>query len=410
MEMLRHGDRFNVHAKAFLSAADHQTLALLYAPIAGTDALMLYLTLHGLLDRQSLSSDMYHHRDLISLLNLNIEAIAEARERLEGIGLLKSYCEGDHFIYELCAPLSADSFVNDGLLGTYLIQLISKTRFKKLMKLFKIDVSEKQGYHHLTKSFDDVYPEAPDEPDPDAADGELLTRTRGKSLPVGHSSFDWRLFSESINDDIKQHVMLNGVAKEKILLLHHVYGLTELEFRDILSKVYHKKKGMDWNMFGRLTRERHAQKKSAANRHAEQKESGTSVRSLPNDPVTYFKTITPEALLREMSDGMVSTADLRIVERLIGDIGLDPGVVNVLLAYTAKIKDGTLPGYAYFEKVGISWRKNDIKDVETAMEYTRHLKSEYQRKKKAATHRRGDDKPDVDVDWLDEYIESIESE
>ncbi len=407
--MLRHGDRFNVYAKAFLSAADHQTLALLYGPVAGMEALTLYLTLHGLLDRQKLSSDMYYHRDLISLLNLDIEAIEAARKGLEGIGLLKTYYEGDHFIYELYAPLSADSFVNDGLLGTYLIQLISKTRFKKLIKIFKIDLPEKHGYHHMSESFDDVYPEAPDEPNPDATDEGLLTRTRGKSLPVKNTTFDWRLFTESVNDDIKKQMMLNGVAKEKILLLHHVYGLSELEFRDILSKVYHKKNSMDWNMFGRLTRERHSQKKSAK-RHHHPLEKQNESRTLPDDPVAYFKTVTPETLLREMSDGLVSTADLRIVERLIDDIGLSPGVVNVLLAYTAKIKDGTLPGYAYFEKVGISWKKNGVNDVETAMEYIKHLRSEYQRKKKASTYHKGEDKPDVDVDWLDEYIESIESE
>lgn len=79
------------------------------------------MTLRELLDKQNLASQEYLHADLESLLNRRIEDIEADRHKLEAVGLLDTHYLDDRFVYELKLPMSAQSFINDGILGQYLI-------------------------------------------------------------------------------------------------------------------------------------------------------------------------------------------------------------------------------------------------------------------------------------------------
>ena len=148
METLRRSDIFVVSGEGFCSSIDYQVLTLLYQPVIGDTAFTLYLTLMNLMDRQSLISEEYLHSDLESILNRKLDIIETDRYKLEAIGLLVTFFSADTFTYEIKLPLSARSFINDGILGQYLIAGISKKRFKKLLKIFKISVpNKKQKYN-----------------------------------------------------------------------------------------------------------------------------------------------------------------------------------------------------------------------------------------------------------------------
>jgi replication initiation and membrane attachment protein DnaB len=122
-----------------------------------------------------------------------------------------------------------------------------------------------------------------------------------------------------------------------------------------------------------------------------------------NNIEDYFKTISPKDLLAELGDGLVSTADLRHVERLMDEVGLDSGVVNVLLAYIAKTKGNNLPSYSYIQKVGMAWKRDKIDSVELALDYIKHLDSA-----KDKPNYKKSTRPDVKPDWLDEYLKENE--
>ena len=119
----------------------------------------------------------------------------------------------------------------------------------------------------------------------------------------------------------------------------------------------------------------------------------------------YFKTISPKDLLAELGDGLVSSADLRHVERLIDEVGLDSGVVNVLLAYIAKIKGNNLPSYQYIQKVAMGWKRDKIDTVELALDYIKHLDSV-----KEKPQYRKSSRPDVSPDWLEDYLRENEGD
>lgn len=406
MEGLRRTDRFVALSKAVVSSQDYQTLTLLYQPIMGEGAFVLYCTLVSLLDRQKLSSKEYFHSDLESLVNKKIEEIEKDRFRLEAIGLMDSYYLNDHFIYEINMPLSAAAFVNDGVLGEYLKSSVTKDRFLKIIDIFKTKSTNKKTYFRLTKSFDEIFPSIPSI-DP-SFESDLIGLHNGSSINVTMHPFEWRTFEESIPKEFYEPSLLTDAVKEKILNLAYVYGLSELDFRDVYAKSFDEK--MRMISISKLAVEaREHYKQSSRKEKSPPKEPIKQIEDLPSETNEFFKAVPPLQLLKELGGGLVSTSDLRIAERLIEDIGLDKGVVNVLLAYTYVIKSGALPGYDYFEKVGISWKRNQITTVELAMDYVKHLRSQYEKNQASGNKRKyaKADKPDIKIDWLDDYYNSI---
>ena len=98
--------KFNIYSSFTLSNDDVSVVSLLYAPLMGSDALMVYLGLTSLLERNNLKSEEILHQDFLDIYSLTPLAFTKARIKLEGIGLLVSYLTPENnYIYVLCPPL-----------------------------------------------------------------------------------------------------------------------------------------------------------------------------------------------------------------------------------------------------------------------------------------------------------------
>ena len=182
-----------------------------------------------------------------------------------------------------------------------------------------------------------------------------------------------------------------------------MYGLDELIMKDVLIKSLDDTNNVNIENLARSAR--YEFERDTYVQKAEKNQTKSIDRNTPTDPVDYFKSVSPIQLLNEIGDNMVSVADLRTVERLIDEVGISPSVVSVLLAYIARTKEGVLPGYAYFQKVGQTWKRNQINTVELAMDYVKHLES----RRNAQQGNYYKNKPkDVEIDWLEDYINNME--
>ena len=407
MEGIRRSDTFVVSGEGFCSSVDYQVLTLMYQPIIGETAFTLYLTLMNLMDRQALVSEEYLHADLESLLNRKLSDIEQDRFKLEAIGLLVTFFASDSFTYEIKLPLSARSFVNDGVLGQYLISAITKTRFKKIVKIFKIKVPNKKQKYNVSKAFNEVFPSIGISSD--IHEDNLISGEPIRFQTLNKYDFDWRLFKDSISEEFFSFDNMTEAIRNKIENLSYVYNLNELIMKDVLLKSLDEYGQVNIEMLAKNARYQYEFENSQpvkTNTKNQTKKTQIKKSNLPTDPVEYFKTVTPKQLLEEIGDGLVSVADLKIIERLIDEIGLEIGVVNVLISYIAKKKDGILPGYAYFQKVGASWKRNQVNSVETAMDYIKHLESRQKENKNKKYNPNGAN--DIEIDWLDDYIKSLD--
>ena len=84
-------DTYTVVNKTVLNESDRKLISMLYQPIIGHTAVSLYLTLIDDLDKLEVMSDDLTHHHLMSTMQLKLEDIVIAREKLEATGLLKCY-------------------------------------------------------------------------------------------------------------------------------------------------------------------------------------------------------------------------------------------------------------------------------------------------------------------------------
>ncbi|MDY0024014.1 MAG: hypothetical protein RBR66_03695, partial [Candidatus Izemoplasmatales bacterium] len=309
METLRRSDTFVVSGEGLCSEVDYQVLSLLYQPIIGQSAFTLYMTLMNLMNRQDLISDEYLHADLESLLGQKVSEIEQERYKLEAIGLLVTFFANDNFTYEIKLPLSARSFINDGIIGEYLINAVTKTRFKKLLKIFKVKAPNKKQKYNISQAFNEVFPAL--EKSDNEYESDLLSNKTKSFAKLSNYNFNWRLFTESIPEEIYNIENLTEAVKSKIEQLSYVYGLDEIKIADIFLKSLDEENMINIEVLAKNARSNYNYE--PIDPTAEE----VIIKEVNTDNIIdYFKSIQPKDLLAELGDGLVSSADLRHVERL----------------------------------------------------------------------------------------------
>ena len=110
---------------------------------------------------------------------------------------------------------------------------------------------------------------------------------------------------------------------------------------------------------------------------------------------TFENTNPYQFIKSKYKDGKVITRDLNLIESLLIDLKLTPGVVNVLLDYVLRTNNQKL-NKAYIETIASSWKRLGIETVEEAMNQC--IKA-YNKKPKQT-------KKEVIPSWFNEQIEN----
>ena len=146
-------DTFVVVNRTVLCDQDRKILTMLYQPIIGQVAISLYFTLWSYLDQSEIISLEWTHHHLMTNMRLRLDGIKEARERLEGIGLIKTYFKkGDvnRFVYEMFSPLTAHEFLNNPVLNISLYNNVGTTEYDKIVSYFKLPRMNLSEYTDIT--------------------------------------------------------------------------------------------------------------------------------------------------------------------------------------------------------------------------------------------------------------------
>lgn len=94
--------------------------------------------------------------------------------------------------------------------------------------------------------------------------------------------------------------------------------------------------------------------------------------------IKQLEEITPKQLLKEISGGVeVTIADLKIVEDIMINQKLRPGVVNVLIYYVLLRNDMILPK-SYVEKVAGHWARKKVTTAREALALAKKENRQYQ--------------------------------
>ena len=356
--------KFSVYASFTLSYDDINTMSLLYAPLIGSDAFVLYFGLNSLLERNNMKSEEIIHQDFFEIYSLKTSEFVSARLKLEGIGLLISYMTSDgSYLYYLCPPLTAKSFIKDATLGLFLYSKIRNETFDFIYNHFKIDRIDTKTVTNITKSFDEVYDSSITNDSTFEKFGYILGRNPNNGLVITNNKFDFNKFKAGINLDFLELGMTKEFEKQ-IENLAFVYKFTENEMIGLYNDSINK-----FGLFDYRLLKKKANTLFNYNRNLKAPILTTKISGENDDLVEYLDKVSPVDLLDNNLNNYPSEY-LDTINQIYTEIDLPRGVLNCMILKVLKDKSGELPKLAYFKKVAESWVKDKIFSTIDAISYT----------------------------------------
>ncbi|AZU63578.1 replication initiation and membrane attachment family protein [Neobacillus mesonae] len=383
-------DRYIVSANGLLHEYDRKVLTFLYQPLIGSTCYSLYMTLWSELEENRLWAESSTHHLLMNLLGMNLKQIYEARMKLEGIGLLKTYVnteDGERsFIYELYPPLSPEQFFLDGMLNIYLYRKIGKNHFARLKRFFTDQqIPKGNGFVDITKAFQDVFAsETPERmqylqdasSDLDIEENErFIGRHEQREIQIDTNSFDFQLLMAGLNESLVPKKALTPKVKEVISNLAFLYSIDPIQMKNIVLSAVNesseidieelRKGARDWYQFVNYDQLPSLVERSQPAAHRVQ---AAEPKTKEEKFIRYLEITSPLQFLKDISGGAEpSKSDIQIIEDVMFKQKLLPGVINVLLHFVMLRNEMKLTK-GYVEKIASHWARLQIKTVKEAMD------------------------------------------
>ena len=332
-------DTYIVKNATILNNESRLVLTKLYQPIIGSVAISLYFTLWGNLDTSLTSSVEYTHHNLMAIMRIKLEDILEARERLEAIGLLKTYLKKGNinsYIYELYSPLDPNEFMSNPILATSLSSNIGKSEFDRVLNFFKVPKTVLDGYEDISVSFGETF-EVTDSLN--VLESKDIRKVKQLDLVVDEK-IDLNSLLGLIPNEILNHRSITKDTKSLIYKLAYIYNLNEDELSELIRNSVNEKKIIDKDLLRNNCHNYYTFEHKNMTPSLVYKKEPEYLRKKVGDVskkaklIYTFETTSPYDFLTGKNKGVrPSKSDLALIENLMLDYDLTPGVVNVLIDY-----------------------------------------------------------------------------
>lgn len=356
--------KFNIYSSFTLSNDDVATLSLLYTPLIGSEALMLYLGFASLLERNNLKSEEMIHQDLFEIYSLNKNSFLKARHMLEGIGLLTVYYNDESYLYVLSSPLTAKNFIKDATLGLYLYSKVRKETFENIYNHFKIERIDKSKYDNITKSFDEVFKSDTSNEMSYDKFKYILGKVPNKNIKIKDYGFDFDSFAKEINLDYLE-TGITKTFKDQICNLAFVYSFSEMEMLNLYNDSLNKSNLYDYRL---LKNKANVLFNYKRNMKAPKLTVVSEDNVLDKELCEYLEK-TPISQILEDASPNYPPKYLSTCVEVYSLIDLPKGVINCMILKVLKDKSGELPSLSYFKKMSETWIADNIFSTIDAVKY-----------------------------------------
>ena len=364
-------DTYIVVSKTIIEDEDRKKLTLLYQPIIGHTAVSLYLTLLDDLSKSIMSEEFTHHH-LVSTMQLKLNDIIIAREKLEAVGLLKSYVKEDNvnnYVYVIYSPLSVNDFLNHPILGIVLYNNLGKKEYDKLVNTFKVPRINLKDYKDITATFNTVF--TPVSGNVFVENDNIIKKNIGTLNMEDKVDFD--LLISSIPKNMVSDKCFNDEAKHLINSLAFTYNVDDLNMQGLVRNSLNEKGMIDKNEL--INNVRNFYEFDNAGKlptliYSMQPDYLKSPRGDNSNwakQIYIFENTTPnDYLCSKYKNGEPTMRELEIIEDLMVKQKMKPGVVNVLISYVLKVNNNKFTR-KYVEAIASQWSRMGIETVEDAM-------------------------------------------
>ena len=387
-------DTYIVVNKTIITETDKKIVTTLYQPIIGNTAVSLYFTLiDDLLKREIMSNEETHHH-LMSTMQIKLENLVIAREKLEAVGLLKTYVKKEdvnNYVYVLYSPMSAADFLNHPILNVVLYNNIGKKEYDKIINYYKVPKLNLKDYEDVTANFNSVFSSVRGNV---FNENDNIIDKNSSSISLG-KKVDFNLLISSIPKSMISDKCFNDDTKYLIECLSFVYGIDDLNMQMLVRNSINEKGMIDKNELRINCRNFYQYEENGSlptliyTKQPEYLKNPRGDNSNRAKLIYTFENITPKDYLSSKSkNGEPSLRELMIVEELMTKYKMKPGVVNVLISYVLKVNDQKFTKN-YVDAIASQWSRLNIETVEEAMKVA---EKEHNKLKKALNKNKEDKK------------------
>lgn len=410
-------DSYTVVNKTVLNEQDKNIISMLYQPIIGYTAVSLYLTLVNDLDKMQIMSEDYTHHHLMATMQLRLDSIVSARLKLEAVGLLKTYYKSDsvnHYIYEIFSPISAEEFFHHPILNVVLYNNLGSVEYNKLLNYYKVPRLNLKNYEDITKNFSEVFKTVPGK-------SEILVDTivsHNKKGLIIDSDIDFDLLISSLPKNMYNEKCFTKDVKDLISALSFTYNIDNYTMQNLVRDSINEKGLIDKVLLRKNARSFYQYQNDGDlptivyRKQPEYLKKPAGDNSRWAKMVYTFENTSPFAFLKAQYKGSNPTSrDLKLVESLLADQQLNPGVVNVLISYVLKINNQKL-NKNYIETIAGQWKRLNVETVEDAMRITekehKKMKKLMESKKTTTVKYTKNEKEEKLPAWFDKELDNVE--
>ena len=365
-------DTYIVVNKTILSLEDRKKITMLYQPIIGHTAVSLYLTLIDDLEKRDFMSSELTHHHLMSTMQLKLNDIIIAREKLEAIGLLKTYVKEENvnnYVYVLYSPLPVSDFFSHPVLSVVLYNNLGKKEFDKLISYFKVPKINLKDYTDITASFSSVFSISSGNV---VIDNDNVIKKNVGSINMDEK-VDFSLLISSIPKSLVSDKCFNDETKNLINSLAFTYNIDDLNMQGLVRNSINEKGLIDKNELISQARNFYEFDNAGKlptliySKQPDYLKTPLGDNSKRAKMIYTFENVTPLDYLRsKYKTGEPTLRELQIIEDLMVKQKMKPGVVNVLISYVLKVNNNKFTR-SYVETVASQWCRMNIETVEDAM-------------------------------------------
>ena len=401
-------DTYKVFNKAFITDKEKDILVNLYQPLIGVTAINLYLTLTNDLNKDNIESEVLSHHHLMGLMLLDLNSIVSARCKLEAIGLLKTFERIDNvnnYIYVLYAPLSASEFLNHPILNVVLYNNLGKIEYEKLVDKYRTKKVITKDYKDITTSFDQVFTSV----NGYSYENVDIVDEKKRRIEI-QSNIDINLIVSGIPNRLTSDKCFSKDVIELIIDLAYLYKIDNLNMQGLVRNAINEKGLIDKEELKKSAREFYHFENNGKlptliyNKQPEYLKEPIGSTGNMAKMIYTFENISPiEYLKSSYNNAEPTMRDKKIIESLMVNQKLSPGVINVLLDYVMKVNNKKL-NKELIETIAGQWKRLNVETVKEAMDICRR---EHNKVKKSVpiTKKVKTDNSELPK-WFDQKIDS----
>ncbi|MGL5684171.1 MAG: replication initiation and membrane attachment family protein, partial [Vagococcus fluvialis] len=402
-EKLKPKDKFSVIKTQHVSEVDYVVLNMLYQPIVGTGAIGLF---NLLLMEEKINNlnKIEQHSILLNQLDMGIPDFFAAREKLEAVGLLKTFVKAldneNHVIYEVQPIMSPSKFLHDDILSLLLVEKLGFEKVEEISHFFSYNRENMEDYVEVTKSFVDVFRFDSNRLISKTSElsqiKEIVTKKEEIAIKEVTNSFDWLFFMslvESLHIDEKQ---IKVELKRTIELFHQLYGINELEmfdyvkqsvdyvtnrvmekeFKQLIYKGYHSRKKQEVTQNDDTNK---AQKKLTNSEKNQLRENTLKLTGFLDEEISVIlacDSVAPLLFLKAIKTqkgGFVSSNERWAVENLNTQSSLPDSVINMLIHYLLVVQGNSSLNQNIMMSIANDWAQKKIFSPEEALNQVKKL-------------------------------------